>query len=337
MRYSSRFFLWAPVAIFAALVVAVGVHWFVTANALSRYMDSVNGHEIAPGVKLSFAKRQMAGFPFRLDVIADDLRLEIAGSHGPIQWRAEHFAIHSLDYGRVQAIFEAAGKQTLTWTDENGHKQALQFLPALLRASAIEDSGRLSRFDLELIGAASADFTAANVQFHLRHDPAVDALDVAFNADEIHLAPGLKSAFGQSIARIRLDARLGPETALDDLLSGKNNWRAMAENWRTHAGAVDLRQLEIAWDKTEAAASGELTLDSMQRPQGLLTLRIKGQRALAAGIAGLSGDKKLFGSMLDALAKNPGTDADSFSTQLAFKDGVTYVGQIPAGFADPLY
>jgi hypothetical protein len=41
--------------------------------------------------------------------------------------------------------------------------------------------------------------------------------------------------------------------------------------------------------------------------------------------------------VLDALAKNPGNDADSFSTQLAFKDGIAYVGQIPAGFAQSLY
>jgi hypothetical protein len=341
MKYSSRFFLYAPFGLLVGLAIGVSVHWFSAANALSRYLDAANGHQIAPGVHFSFAKKQMAGFPFRLDVIADDLRIEAPGAHGPVQWRSEHFAMHMLDYGRVQAIFEAAGKQTLTWTDDNGKKQGLEFLPALLRASAIESGGKLSRFDLELIGAASPALSAANVQFHMRRDPDMDALDVAFNVDEIHLAPEFKSAFGPLISRIRLDAKIQTASALGDLLSGSRDWRAVAENWRKHSGVLDIDQLDVAWGKTDVLASGTLMLDSAHRTTGILGLEIAGYQTLAAEVArrgAVTGaDKGLFSSLMDSAAQNSGASADRLPLQLGFKDGIAYIGQMPAGFVSALY
>ncbi|HUJ02189.1 MAG TPA: hypothetical protein VLW75_01010, partial [Rhizomicrobium sp.] len=60
MKYSHRFFLWAPVAVLVALLAAAVIHWFAAANAFAKYIDAANGHEIAPGVTLRFAHRQLA-------------------------------------------------------------------------------------------------------------------------------------------------------------------------------------------------------------------------------------------------------------------------------------
>lgn len=336
MSYSHRFFLWAPVTILAALAIAAGAYWFVSAGKLSRYLDAMNGKQIAPGVQLSFTKKQMAGFPFRLDVILDNAAISAPGSHGPIKWSAEHFAMHMLDYGRVQAIYEAAGKQTITWTGENGAKKQLSFVPALLRASSINKDGRLSRFDFELIGAAAKDLKIANLQFHLRRAPDADALDIAFNADDVHLSPDYKSAFGNAIKRIHLDARMKPASVWTAFLSGKSDWRKAAEDWRTHDGALDIANLDVAWGKMDAAASGELMLDDMQRPRGILNLHVTGVQTLAAQMAH-GQPNGIFSGILNAIAQTPQNAQAKVDIRLAFKDGVGYVFQTPAGILTSLY
>jgi hypothetical protein len=328
MKYSHRFFLWTPVAVLVALLAAAAIHWFIAADAFGKYLDRANGHEIAPGVTLHFAHRQLAGFPFRLDLVLDDLKIGVDAAHGPMEWRSEHFAMHMLDYGRVQAIYEAAGRQTIAWTNDDGARKSLAFTPALLRASAIDAHGRLSRFDLELVGASSPDLRAAALQFHVRRAPDADALDIVLNADDLHLSPEFKSAFGTVITKLRLNARLHPATPLTPLLSGKREWRANMNAWN---GAFDIGNLEVAWGKTDVSGSGRLTLDAAHRPQGILDLKIAGLDAIEK-----KAGKGFFSTLLNAIAQNAPVKNNA-PVRVAFKDGLVFANNAPAGFLSPLY
>jgi len=80
--------------------------------------------------------------------------LRIDTPHGPTEWRPEEFAMHALTYGRDKIIFEAAGRQELRWTRDDGSKRQLVFAVASLRASAIEDATGPTRFDLDLVGSS---------------------------------------------------------------------------------------------------------------------------------------------------------------------------------------
>jgi hypothetical protein len=324
MKYSHRFFLWAPIAVLVALLAAAVIHWFAVAHAVSKYLDAANGHEVAPGVTLHYAHRQIAGFPFRIDLVLDDMKIDVAATHGPAEWRAEHFALHMLDYGRFQAIYEAAGKQTVSWTDSEGARKVLQFTPGLLRASSINAHGRLSRFDLEMVAAGSKDFQAADLEFHLRRNPDADALDIMLSADDLHVSPEFQSAFGAAIRKLRVNAQLHPATSLTPLLSGRLGWRQTLGAWK---GALDISNLDIAWGKTEASGSGQLTPDGAHRPQGILNLRIAGLSALQA-----QAGSGFFATLLNSIARN-GQD----KVRLAFKDGLVFANDTPAGFLDPLY
>ncbi len=62
MKYSSRFFLYAPLALFLALAIGTGVYWWIAAGALSKKLDSLNGHEAIPGVTLSFKSKALSAF-----------------------------------------------------------------------------------------------------------------------------------------------------------------------------------------------------------------------------------------------------------------------------------
>ena len=157
MRYSSRFFLYAPLALFLAITFGVGVHWWLAASALSARLQAMNGREITPGVTLRFASRTIAGFPFSLDTVFRGFSLRIDTPHGPSEWQPEKFAMHALTYGRDKTIFEAAGKQELHWTKDDGTARNLVFAVGSLHASAIRDPGGLARFDLDLVGFGSQD------------------------------------------------------------------------------------------------------------------------------------------------------------------------------------
>jgi hypothetical protein len=260
MRYSSRFFLFAPVCLFLALMAVVSVHWWVVANALSARLVAANGHEIAPGVVMRFGTRRISGFPFSLDTVFREVSFEVATPHGPAVWRSENFAMHALTYGRDETIFEAAGKQELDWTDADGTKHALAFTVGSLRASAISDKIRLSRFDLDLVGFGSRAFTAQRLQFHIRHN-ANDTLDLAVMADGVRTSGG-------AIVSERLEGQADAAHALDALRAGSESWYEGLEHWRLANGKLHVASASFELFGASMEGRGDLSLDSAHRISG---------------------------------------------------------------------
>src|SRR5438477_8495025 len=114
MNLTNRFFIYAPFALFLALVLGLTIRWSLEANSLSSRLDKLNGRTIMPGVTLHFERKRIAGFPFRLDVIFKNIEIDVDTPHGPSSWRADDFALHRLTYGEDKTLFEAAGRQSLS-------------------------------------------------------------------------------------------------------------------------------------------------------------------------------------------------------------------------------
>ena len=114
MNYSSRFWLYAPLCLFLILAAGVAVHWWRAASAFDKKLDAMKGHDAVPGIVIDWQAKTLSGFPFRLDVVFDDFSVRAEAPRGPLTWHSDHFALHSLTYGRTQDIYEAAGNQTLT-------------------------------------------------------------------------------------------------------------------------------------------------------------------------------------------------------------------------------
>jgi hypothetical protein len=339
MNYSHRFWLYGPVSLFAILMVGLASYWFVASSEFSRKLDAINGHEIAPGITLSFKQKTMRGFPFRLDGELDGFRVEVATSHGPAVWNAEKFAFHSLTYGRTQYVFEAAGKQVVTWHKDDGTLRTYRFLPGLLRASMIAGGGEMSRFDLEAINIDSPDLAAAQFQMHFRKDPKIDALDFHITANDVHLSDDLKPAFGPNMKLFHVEGLISPGTSFDGLLKGKGDWRAAAEDWRKRDGGVLVKALELNWGDISAKGKGALTADELHRPKGALQMTIANWQPLlrqAQSQGWIKGpDNGLAASFLAfaGTAQAGGT----LNATLGFQDGIFSVGSIPADTLSPLY
>jgi hypothetical protein len=244
MKYSSRFFLYAPLGLFLAMALGVSIQWWLAASALSARLAAMNGREIAPGITLRFASRTIAGFPFNLDTLFRGLSLRIDTPHGPSEWRSEEFAMHALTYGRDETIFEAAGKQELRWTKDDGSKRALVFAVGSLHASAIEDQNRLARFDLDLVGFGSRVLTAQRLQFHIRRDGA-NKFDLAVMADDVRTSSGLCPDLGDRLAAGRLTGTVTQAQPFSSLRAGAQDWGSAVANWRAAGGVFRINALRL--------------------------------------------------------------------------------------------
>jgi hypothetical protein len=333
MKYSHRFFLYAPLAAVFAILGVVGAYWWSAAGAFHSRLDAANGHEIVPGVTLHFASRSGGGFPFRIETLMENVRLDVATFYGPFTWQSEHFAMHALTYGREQIIYEAAGKQTLSWTDSEHEHHVWTFVPGSMRASSIVVSGRLSRFDMDIVGIGSPDLSAGRAQLHIRRDPGKDAVDIYLTGDAIHLSPALQSGFGDTIRTLRFGGSLAPGAPLVTLLDGKSDWRSAFEAWRNANGRFAISQFEMHWGKLDATGAGTLALDAMHRPDGGLALKLDGYPQFLA-TAKASSDTPLASALIaDQEPQNPQT----LALALKFKNGIVTAGATAGGIVNPLY
>ena len=232
MNYSSRFWLYAPFCTFLILAAIASGHWWMAAGAFEKKLAALKGHEAVPGVTLDWDKADVGGFPFRLDADFTNFRVSGAGAHGPFRWSAEKFALHALTYGRAKMVYEAAGQQSVSWTDGAGAAHTAAFLPGSLRASSIRDDRGLTRADLEIIGMGSKDFTVGRFQLHMRRDPDGADLDLMLKAESIG-----------SRKLVQVYATLSRAGSLTTLLDGQASWPDADANWRAQGGVARLSQV----------------------------------------------------------------------------------------------
>jgi hypothetical protein len=341
MKYSSRFFLYAPLALFLAIAIGVGANWWIEASAFSKKLDSLNGRPALPGVTIFFSTKRIGGFPFNLDVVFKDFHIEVATDHGPSMWKSHDFAMHALTYGREQLIFEAAGQQLLTWTDLDGVHHALPFEVGQWHASSITDAAGLKRFDMDLIGFGSPALTAARVQIHARINPAGTAIDIAAAADSVRPSPPLASLFGETILQIRLNASASPVNAFDSIRGARASWQDALENWRNANGSLQIDDLELTWDRLSAMGKGALSLDDMHAVQGLLDFKVAGIQTLLDNAArhhvSAAVNRGIAAALLDRASKAGNNEAGLLGAVVGFHDGIVNVGDTPATTEEPLY
>ena len=238
-KYSSRFWLYAPISLFLLLAIAVMAYWRMAAGAFEQKLAALKGHEAFPGVTIDWNSVAVGGFPFRLDADFTGLRVQGAGAHGPFAWSSEEFALHALTYGRRQLVYEAAGKQDVRWTWSNGKEQHAAFLPATMRGSSILDKKGLNRFDLDIVDLGSDSFAIGRLQFHMRRDPDGSDLDLMFRTDELRLD-------SVKLGNLQLTVTLSKLEALLPLLRGDAGWPQAVQNWRAQGGSAKLANGALA-------------------------------------------------------------------------------------------
>jgi hypothetical protein len=351
MNFSHRFFLYGPFGLFVALAASVMIYWWYAADALSKRLDAENGREIASGVHMHFGSKRIAGFPFRLDIVLKDLTVTVDSAKGPIVWHTNDFASHRLTYDSDKTVMEAAGPQNVSWTGDDGKPRTFHFIPGALRASAVIDSGKLVRFDLDTIALSSDKFAAARAQFHLRRDPAFDALDVAADLQTIRFAGDTAAGFPNGLTHAHIEGRVAPAGPFANVLAGHADWRQALDAWRMGSGGFKVDDVGIFWGKCEATGSGALTLDDARRPAGSLAFSLADCDALERQAASVSEHPRAHRAVVTVLAdlahRVPADKSGALPLAVVFKAGLLFVGPgkaagenvgaEPVGFLHALY
>jgi hypothetical protein len=351
MNFSNRFFLYGPFLLFVALAAGVMVYWWFAAAALSQRLDALNGRDIAPGVRMSFASKRIVGFPFRLDSVFGNFTLQMQGAHGPIVWHADQFASHTLTYDRDVTIFEGAGRQELSWVGETGNRRSFAFTPGALRASIVENQDKFQRFDLDIISLAGTDFAAGRAQFHVRPDPAYDALDLVLDLQSVRFAGDMAAGFAKGLTHARIEGQLAPTAPFTHVFAAQTDWRRAFDTWRTEQGIFKVDEAAVSWAKCQGTSSGIIALDEAHRITGSLAFELADCDALprqAATVTARPHAHRAVLSVLAALAARESADkSGALPVTIVFKDGLIFVGPgkalglrsffEPVGFLHPLY
>jgi hypothetical protein len=237
MKYSSRFWLYGPFVLLLLFATGVCANWYVVSSALEQKLAKLNGRQAIPGVTLRYSKPEMGGFPFRVDAVFRDFRATVKTKNGAIEYRAENLALHRLSYGS-QTIFEAAGKQTLSWIDDKGERRAFTFVPGRLQASAADDKQGLARFDLDIIGIASSALKGQRFQFHIRRNPSLPQLDIVVKSNDLRPPGELQSILDGWLKGENYEAAVTKGDSFDALRSGTMSWIDAQARWHAAGGEV---------------------------------------------------------------------------------------------------
>jgi len=232
-KYSSRFWLYAPSALFAALAAAVMIHWWMLAGPFEKKLAALKGREAIPGITLNWDKVEIGGFPFRLDANFQNLRIAGAGAHGPFSWRSEKFAMHGLTYGRSQDVYEAAGRQQIGWTEPDGDSRTASFQSGSMRGSSILGPQGLMRFDLDIAELGGPDFNLTRFQFHIRRGLDGNSLDLMVSADALPVG-------SKKPRHLQLYVTLPKGEPLLPLLRAEISWPEAVRRWRAGGGSEKL-------------------------------------------------------------------------------------------------
>jgi hypothetical protein len=314
MSYSNRIFFYGPVGLLLLLVVLYSVYWRVQTDTLAARLDRANGGEVIPGVVLTFAAKTITGYPFQLDVVLSGVTFSHQAPEGETAWRTEQLALHALSYRDDQFLFEVTGLQSFSRPPltPGGPPRFIYLTPAIARASAFLNQGRLVRFDLDLLEPQGKDatnganpkrvFSAGRAQIHFlaRVDRTVD---VALKIDDATIGPGYAAGGTQiQLPLIDLRGQLTKGEALDALRSGETSLADAATAWRGGMGALSVSDLALRWPDAQADLKGDLTLNEAGLPSG--TLKGEGLRngkvPAEFGLTFADGDMRLAASAAPA-------------------------------------
>jgi len=287
MSYSSRIFIYGPVGLLLLIVVLYSVFWRVQADTLSARLDRANGGEIIPGITFAFAGKTVGGYPFQLDAVLSGVTFSHQVAEGETTWRTEKLALHALSYNLDRYIFEVTGLQSFERPPmkQGGVPRVIYATPAIARASAILNNGRLARFDMDLWEPQAKDATqgadpkrslsADRAQLHLLARPD-NTIDVAAQINNARIGAGYAATADAELMLplIDLRAKLTESSALDGLAAGRMSVADAAQAWRERMGALKISDLTLNWSDARAGLKGEVAIDQAGRASG----RLEGDR-----------------------------------------------------------
>ncbi len=336
MTARSRWFLYGPFALAAAILVGWSALWRTGAAEMRAALDDFAANAAASGVDMRYDQFTTRGFPFYLRGRIDGLTLE--GDAGAFD--TPRVNIDLLPYAMDRIVFSSPGPFTARLAGNDAAPTTIRVDAAQARASleatrngwlfkgptaaaraapttaAADAPGAygVGRFLINIVGRADGGPTDASVlltDFVVEHPTTLE--DAGAAAEK----PRMTNAVD------RLEASLSV-SGVDAAYS--------AAAWRRAAGALEIHGLGIARGDASVQLAGRLSLDALGRPTGALTTRLERPTplALAAGDAQLI-EKEQAEALAGALALAAVARGGVIEGRVTIEDGVAQFEDITLG------
>lgn len=330
-RRASRFWLLAPFTLLAIVIVAWSAGWFLIRDRVASEIDRALAREASLGRNWNCAGRDIAGFPFRIEIScasltfagADGMNLSLGSSRALAQvYQPRHLIVE------VSGPMRGGDGRTVVNGDWSSLRASVKGLGrGTEQVSLIALDPRLT---VSGIGPAPIESASDRVEIFARPTPnpsggrrSVDLVVRAVNAT----TPMLDGIVGDSSpTQFELQARATNIRGLRG--RGPDE---VAENWRRDGGAIELALLDIARGAARVQVTGEFSLDDQRRLTGQLNPQAAGIEEIVRRVVGPEQGQNV-AMMLQALSgpAKEGSPANMRSLpQVDFRDGRVFVGPFP--------
>ncbi|WP_455374019.1 DUF2125 domain-containing protein [Limibacillus halophilus] len=252
--------------------------WFVASDRLLGGVDRWAEKQRQRGWEVSWEERDKGGFPLAITGLFQEPRLA-----DPKGWRWEGAALAAtlslLDWNRVE--LEGFGEQRFFWPGLAPAQDPATLAAQEKRAFLTYSDGDLSKVevlareaDLSFSGrrasASSLEVAVIPPRDARRYDVPVDG-EASLRATDLLLPSDLNLPLGEQVKLLDVAALLTGQLPPDGKID-----RQAARAWAESGGVLDFDRLSLDWGPLTLRGEGTVTLDSLDRPLGAFTLRVKG-------------------------------------------------------------
>ena len=330
-RRTSRFWLLAPFTLLMLVVVAWSIGWFVIRDQVETRIDRALAREASLGRSWECAEREIAGFPFRIEISCASLTFESADgmnlSLGSSRALAQIYQPRHLIVEVSGPMRGGDGRASVAgdWSSLRASVKELGRGTEQVSLVALEP-----RVTVSGVGPVPMEGASDRVDLYARPSPteageprSVDIVVRAVNAT----APMLDALIGDGEpAQVELQARA---KNIRGLRGGAPE--DVVESWRRDGGSIELALLDIARGAARIQLTGELTLDEELRLSGKITPQAAGIEPIIQRVVGPEQGQNV-AMMLEALS-GPAAEGSPSNMRslppLEFRDGRVFVGLFP--------
>jgi hypothetical protein len=300
-RERSRFWLYAPYALVLVLLAGWAGFWFIVKNRVAAGVDGWMMREAELGRDWTCTRRSIAGFPFRIEVKCDEVKLVRRNDPTAPAVTLDQLLVVAQVYDPRHIIAESPGPLIGAWADGRKAQVSWDKMQMSLRSSSngFERASLVAdKPSLVTTGIEAESVRAGRSEIHLRPSPsraAEQAFDLTFDVTGLASATLDQLAGSTDAANVKLRATA---TRTSTLAGGITP--ATIEAWRSAGGVVELPSFGLMKGKAVLEGSGWFSFDELRRLKGRID-------ASQSGIDQIGGMR--LGGLLDAGALFAGRPA----------------------------
>jgi hypothetical protein len=331
-----RLGLYVPFLILLLVVLGWSAAWFWMRGQAEQRMDAAVADLGRAGYQISWDRRQIDGYPFRMDVTLTNARVR-----DPSGWGLETPRLEAESFAYALGHWMFAAPEGLTFVRPQAGP--VRVTGRIIRASLTDFDRRPPSFDLQgedlsfqpASGAEPFPLSAAQlVEFHLRAGPDDQGgVFVQVTKGKAQLGGLAGRIAGDKPVNLTWNSTLSKMSAFDG-----GDWGQAVRRWSDAGGLMDVRNTSqlVAGEALVQVRSGSLGVDHDGRLHGTLdvALRQAPQALGAMASAGMLPPTTASAASAVAAARQEG---DTARASISFQAGQTTLGPVALGPAPRVY